>query len=270
MIVVRDRGRIRLVRQVDHQVQCAQMARAWGNARFARPEPYGPVIDAAACHDEGWRACDATPHVAADGGVVDFPDLDRTIHAPMYATGIDLAAARGARAGLLVSMHGQGLYEKRLGLDGPRPERSARPPGERAFIAAQDRLQVALRAQLGDGPGLEAWAWAAYRLLQAWDVLSLYLCWHGRARGERWTLPQVPAAIGDPGVDLHVAAAGPDVCTVDPWPFGVERLDLSVPARWIPDAGYRDDAALRAAVDAAEERTLRLVVCRPDGRPAVA
>ncbi len=258
MIVVHGGGMVRLVRQLDHQAQCGVMARAWGNGAFARPEPFGPLIEVAECHDEGWRAWDAAPQVDLAGTVTNFPDLDRAIHAPMYAEGIMMAVARGPRVGLLASMHGQGLYEKRMGLDGPCPAREGRPAAERGFLDDQERLQATLRARIGDDQALSRWAWAGYRLLQAWDVLSLYVCWHGLGRGERWVLPRVPAAIGDEGTDLKLDARDHATCVVHPWPFAVDRVDLSVPVRRIVDRSYPDEDALRAAIAHAPTQLLEL------------
>jgi len=258
MIVLRSGDRFRLVRQTDHQSQCGIMARAWGNATFARPDPYEPLIEVAECHDEGWRGQDATPQVDAAGRPVNFTDLDRAIHAPMYELGIAEAVVRGAHVGLLASMHGQGLYEKRMGLDGPCPPRDDRPVSELAFLRDQERLQAELRHYIGDGPELQAWAWAAYRILQAWDVLSLYLCWKGLAERQEWVLPQVPRALGDPGVSIRLTPRADDTCAVDPWPFAGERLDLSVPVRWIDARPYWSDADVRAAVNAAEEQVVAL------------
>ena len=50
-----------VVRQVDHQEQCRQMAERWGNDEFARPRPYPPLVEAAAWHDEGWRPWEEAP-----------------------------------------------------------------------------------------------------------------------------------------------------------------------------------------------------------------
>src|SRR5687768_416692 len=100
-----------LVRQVDHQEQCGAIAAAWGNAAFARPEPYGPLAAAAAVHDEGWRAWEEAPLVGEDGAPVDFPQIDRPTHVALYREAIAAAVARDPRTGLIVSLHGQGLYE---------------------------------------------------------------------------------------------------------------------------------------------------------------
>lgn len=238
MIVSRRPQGLVLVRQVDHQDQCALMAAAWGNERFARIAPFGPVADAAGCHDEGWRAWEEAPEVR-DGAPVDFTEIDRATHVALYRRAIDAARARDLRAGLVVSMHGQGLYEGRLGLDpGPPTPRSERPPAVREFLAGQDALQDRLRRAIGEGPELDAWAWAAYRLLQTWDFLSLHLTWRGLLTGRATILPQVPREAGDPGLDLRVSPDGPMACTVEPWPFSGDEVSLPVRARAVEDRPY--------------------------------
>ena len=133
---------------------------------------------AARVHDEGWRAWEREPGVGPDGAPVNFSAIDRPTHVALYREGIARAAARDARAGLLVSLHGQGLYEGRRGLDpGPPTPRSEREPEVQAFLAEQDEVQADLRARIAGGPDLEEWAWAGYRLLQTWDVMSLFLTW---------------------------------------------------------------------------------------------
>jgi hypothetical protein len=224
------------------------MARAWGNSAFARPEPFGPLVTAAALHDEGWRAWEEAPR-ADDGAPVDFPHIDRATHVALYRSGIATAIARDRRAGLLVSLHGQGLYEGRGGLDpGPPTPRGDREPAVQAFLSEQDRVQDELRRRIGPGPGLDAWAWAAYRLLQTWDALSLYLTWRSLAAGRASVLPQVPRATGDPGVELSLAPGGPFACTCDPWPFAGEALELPVAARVVEDRPYASDADLQGAL----------------------
>lgn len=252
MIVAPVPGGLRIVLQVDHQRQCALMAAAWGNAGFARPAPFGPLERAAAWHDEGWRTWEAAPEATADGRPLNFSEIAPAPHVALYRDGIIAAARRDLRAGLIVSMHGQGLYEKRRGLDGDPPPRASRPAVVQRFLRDQDAVQEGLRARIGPGPELDAWAWAGYRLLQAWDVLSLYLVWTPLGAGRTWRLPRVPRDTADAaGVDLALAPAGPDVCTVEPWPFAGDRVELPVRARVIPDRRYRDHDDLRTALAAA-------------------
>lgn len=247
-------GRLALVRQIDHQDHCSALACAWGNSRFARPAPWGALAAATAWHDEGWREWDAHPTVAATGRPEDFPDIDRCGHVALYRRGIDLVCRRDPRAGLLVSLHGAGLYLRRQGLDrrpllptGPRPDAVER------FLAEEAARQAALRVRLdlGVAEGDRPWEWACYRLLQAWDLLSLALTW-GRIAQRPITLPRVPRNGSDrAGIDLTLTPAGPHRRICDPWPFASDRVVATVVVRHIADRAYADRADLAAALAAA-------------------
>lgn len=256
MIVSRRAQGLVLVRQVDHQDQCALMARAWGNDDFRLPAPVAPLLAATALHDEGWRSWERAPRVR-DGRPVDFTEIDRTTHVALYGEGIRAVRGRDPLAGLLVSLHGQGLYEGRRGLDpGPATPRADRPPAVRAFLEEQDRVQDEIRATAPGGPPDPEWEWAAYRLIQTWDALSLHLTWRGLVEGREATLPQVPREAGDPGLDLRLSPGGPEGCIVHPWPFSADEVALPVAARAIADRPYEDDADLWTALGEADWLTL--------------
>jgi hypothetical protein len=228
------------------------MADTWGNEAFERPEPFGPIALAARLHDEGWRQWEAAPQVGGDGLPVNFPDVDRPAHVALYRAGIAGAAARDPAAGLLVSLHGQGLYEGRRGLDpGPPTPRAEREPAVRAFLDEQDEVQADLRARVGSGPGLEAWAWAGYRLLQTWDVMSLFLTWSTLWNRGALTLPQVPRRPSDPGIALRLRGEDPRDVGCAPWPFAAAAVDLPVAARTVPDRRYASSDDLAAELDRA-------------------
>lgn len=262
MIVSREASGLCVVLQVDHQVQCRVAAESWGNADFACPEPWGPVVRAAAVHDEGWRRWEAFPEVGRDGRPVDFPDLDRARHVDLFRAGITAAFAENDRVGLLVSMHGEGLYRARLGLDGVPPEVDGLPEPARGFVREQRAAQESARLRIGGGEERDRWEWAAYRLLQTWDALSLYLTWRGLAGGREWRLPTVPRSADDAGgvvVTLSPVDARTAACR--PFPFRGDEAVLPVAARVIPDRRYASDGDLRTALAAAawERREYRIV-----------
>ena len=263
MIVSRRPEGLVLVRQVDHQAQCAAMAEVWGNADFARPPDWGQIVAAADCHDEGWRVEDERPTINRRGAPTDFPDIDRARHVGLYSRGIERAEAQHPLIGLLVSMHGVGLYRQRLGLDGP--ETGEHGSAVAAFLATEDARQERLRATLGDDLDLALWTWDAYRLLQAFDSLSLYLVWRGLGSGVLGVLPQVPRWLGDPGVDIVCESLGRFTASCDPFPFAGDEVELPIEARAVPDRSYRDDDDLQRAFADAPTVTLECVVCRRPG-----
>ncbi|MCB0882585.1 MAG: DUF3891 family protein [Thermoleophilia bacterium] len=243
MIVGDDGSVLTLVRQDDHQRQCLALARAWGGAGFARLPRWRSVERAAARHDDGWIAADARPGIGEGGLPVDFPDVPRGVHAAFYEAGVAAVQADDPWAGLVCCLHARGLYERRLGLDGPRPPRASRPTVERAFVAVQLRRQARLERRLGAEAA--GWAWDAFRLLQAWDALSLYLTWTGLRRGATWTLASVPTRPGDlDGVNLTVGAVDGRTATVTPWPFAADVVDVPVRVRRVARRAYRSDAHL--------------------------
>ena len=269
MIVTRVDGGLRLVTQVAHQDQCGILAAAWGNSAFARPDPWEPVVDACAWHDEGWRAWECAPGVLPEGDPQGFTSMDIAEHVAIHRASAAAAGAHGDRVEMLVGMHVAGLVMRRLGLDGEAATLGDRPGPARDLVVERARAARALRSRMGEGAGLAGWAWSAYRILQAIDLLSLYLTWRGLAAGEQWTLRRVPRCAGDErGVDIAVrpGAPGPEgdppACLLDPWPFGMDDVAAPVEARVIEDRPYRDAEDLAGALDAAPAMVLAMSVRR--------
>ncbi len=256
-------GRLRVIMQVAHQDQCGLLASAWGNAGFARPEPWVPIVGAAAAHDEGWRAWERNPEVLPAGEPRNFAAMDIEQHVAIHRASARAAHGQGERVGLLVGMHGCGLMMRRLGLDGAIPPLDERPNAVRVLVREQAAHARATRAGMGEGAVLAGWAWAGYRILQAIDLLSLYMTWRGLPAGEAWTITRVPRVPGDEaGVVLRVTPVDLLTCAVDPWPFGPEAVDAHVVARIIDDRPYAGACDLAAALDRAEPRVLPMRVVR--------
>ncbi len=266
MIVARAHGVLRIVRQVDHQAQCGQMATAWGNAGVSRIDHWEDIAAAAAIHDEGWRDVDARPGRGSDGRPEDFPHIDRSRHVQLYRVGIERAIDHSPRAGLLVSMHGAGLHQHRLGLDGPAASSGEHDPAVQAFLDQEETRQDALRTAIGNDLSLGAWAWDAYRLLQTWDALSLYLTWRGLPQGQVGSLPRVPFGPTDEGVTLTLGPLGRNTASCTPFPFAGSEVGLPVCIRQIEDRPYVDDEELAVALATAPEELVEFVICpHPSG-----
>ena len=249
MITTRVPEGIRVVMQTDHQSQCGLLAGAWGNAQFARPEPWGPVALAAEWHDEGWRQWESSPGVSANGEPRDFVHMPISQHMAIHRRSIHAARHRDEVTGMLVGLHCAGLVQRRMGLDGEMPDINTLPDPVQGLIRDEAAVQQRVESLMGDLGEAREWTWAAYRVLQAFDLLSLYLTWTGLAGDEPWTLRRVPRSVDDAeGVAVAISAVDDRTCALDPWPFAGDSVDAPVLSRVIPDRAYTHAAEVHAAL----------------------
>lgn len=269
MIVRHDPAGLHLVLQTDHADLSGQLARHWGNDRFDPPRPAESAVAAAAGHDEGWREWEAAPRVdPRTARPYQFTEMDLRVHHRFYGRGVGRVAERDRYAGLLVSMHSVGLYRKRFGTNPQLIFREIPPEATAeidAYVADQEAFQARLREELApavaDPAGdvvaarqaFEAQVWTNYRLLQAWDLLSLFFCTRRLEAGITACVPHVPVRYGSgEQAKLLLEAVGGDAVTVLPYPFATSPLPLRLRARLVEDRDYRDDADFQRAFAAAE------------------
>ena len=133
MIFQQYRSQLLVVRQPDHGVQTGLFAQRWGNEQTPPFTPREPVIAAGTRHDDGWKDWEARPSLdPATGQPWQFYRLTPHEHVPLYRRGIALAAQQDPTTGLLVSMHGAGLYNDRYGTFRLAEQRFS--PSERALV----------------------------------------------------------------------------------------------------------------------------------------
>jgi hypothetical protein len=162
-MIVRDLGAAwQVVLQTDHADLSAAFARAWGT--LLPP----PLVVATERHDDGWAVWEQAPRLDADGKPINFLEVDIRSHLAFYRAGIAAITEQDEDAGLLVSMHGAGIYRQRYGLDpGLGLARAAEAQDDiDAFVAEQE---AKFGGVLGDRR-------RDYELLQLFDRLSLYFC----------------------------------------------------------------------------------------------
>ena len=181
MIFQQYRGHLLVVRQPDHGVQTGLFARHWGNEEMPPFTPREPVIAAGTRHDDGWQAWrrSTRPSIHPRGTPWQFYTLTPHEHVPLYRRGIAMAAEHDPTTGLLVSMHGAGLYNDRYGTF-RLAERQFNPAEQvlvDEFLAEQALFQQslaerALGRQFHTHVTTDPQVWYTYLLLQVWDRLS--------------------------------------------------------------------------------------------------
>jgi uncharacterized protein DUF3891 len=212
-MIVRDLGNAwQVVMQPDHADLSAAFARAWAT-------PLKPsLVIATERHDDGWAVWEQSPRVDDDGKPVGFLDVDVRAHLAFYRAGIAAITEEDPDAGLLVSMHGAGIYKQRYGLD--------RALGLARAAEVQDEVEAFVTEQEAKFGGDPKGHWADYELLQLFDRLSLYFCMRDGEEAELQGYRIEPVA------PWHVRLA--------PYPFGDGAGGFSLLRRVIPKNGRAD------------------------------
>jgi hypothetical protein len=251
MLVRPEGDAVLLIAQPAHAAVAGQLARAWGNERFGAVEPFAEVCLGAELHDIGWVEWERNPTLNPSTGLPHtFLEVSAGTRADIWGPAAETALPFGRYAALLVSLHGTGLYEMfGVGNASAVDAERMRQAVERNY-RLQERLLVSLRGDevMGDYAS-DAAVRRNRRLVAAWDGMSLALC-HGLT-SER-AFRAVPAADGEIDVTFRPAA---DSVTVDPWPFSDGDVAVRIDCRRVAGR-FTDEAAMRAAIDAAEWVTL--------------
>lgn len=229
-----------IIRQTDHARMSGQLARAFGNAAFARPDPRDAMLFIAAHHDEGWEAIDANAGRDPSTGLPYH--LTQTPMADLIASGArspDYNERFHPVAGLISSMHTWGLWNGRYGLSdrviiNNVPE-SVKPAALKMLdgeLARQARLKERIAADPVTAHfASQAWAFHNYKLLQFFDTLALYFhTTHPEARTESVFL-NVPRGVND-DVSITVRPRG-GAYEVSPWPFENDHLEVTTQGCWM-------------------------------------
>jgi hypothetical protein len=163
------------------------------------------------------------------------------------------AAQHSPWAGLLVSMHGAGLYNDRYGTFRLAEQRFNAE--EQAlvdeFLADMEALQDRLAEVAGHGsfgPGHHACddpeVRARYLLLQVWDRLSLQYVFRLARDGDISPLP----GPGGRALTLTCRHDGAFGLTLDPYPFRDDQMVFPVSSCIVPDRRYRSPEDFLEAV----------------------
>jgi hypothetical protein len=240
-------GQVLLIGQTDHSRLAGQFAAHWGNAQFATPQPYDSVARAAAFHDYGYLRYETSPNFNEETGetpnfrdvVTDAKRLEEYQWCFDWLFGTDLYA------GTLVNMHRTGLWRGRYNAM-RYPEHKIRPqkPEVDAFVERNEAARAKTIAQQGWN---EAELRINYRLLQTWDLLSLYFSCQEPYEDYIEPVPTSYADREGEGVRLTLTPLGGNRIAVDPFPFDVDPCRFQLAARRLPQPAFADEAAFRKA-----------------------
>ncbi len=254
MIIQEQGDHLVVIRQTDHAVLSGYLARELGNEVFARPEPLESFLLAATEHDNGWSEWELLPRIDPVTFVpYSFMSIPTQEHIDLYQRGIERVVKADRYAGLLVSMHCAGLYDR---------TRATMPGFSAKYVKSQEapivsdllqrlrlqqlRLKVDLRGDpTTKGFADEKWLQANAQRLEALDRLSLYFCLGAL---EAATIDAVPADYEGREVDWDLQPEGDNAATLEPYPFRRDPLEVSILVRRIPKRRYADHLDVQKAL----------------------
>jgi Protein of unknown function (DUF3891) len=245
-----DENGLIVIGQPAHAWVSGQLARAWGNDRFGRFEPWEEVCLAAEQHDIGMAALDAQPELNADTGLpYSFAEMPRRTHVALWAAAAEMVVPQSRYAALLVSLHGTALYE---GYDSPENADLVRE-----YLAREQTFQEALLASLRADERYARYSTLEVvarnrRLVARFDGISLALC---HALQHEHVHEGVPTADGETTLTVTPVDGDASEYVIDPWPFNEERVTLAYEGRRL-EGVFTNQEAMRTALRGAPWVTL--------------
>lgn len=246
MIVCDVRDNWQIVLQTDHADLSGDIARRWAQ----QTDRSASLTTAAERHDDGWAVWEQAPVCdALTSRPLNFLDVGVQAHLAFYRAGIAAIGEQDRYAGLLVSMHGAGIYRGRYGLQPDLKLTFAEGAREQvdAFVAEQERGFGAGDAAAGVS---EHERKHDYELLQIYDRMSLLLCTNETV---------APPAAEFSGYRLQPRGTG--TVHMSPFPFAGSEVRFTLLRRLLPKRRWRDGHEFRREFFATEpERTEITVV----------
>jgi Protein of unknown function (DUF3891) len=260
-MIVRDGpdGSLILIAQTDHAKLSGQCAAHWGNDSFARPKPHEAVVRAAMFHDSGWYDYEASPSIAAETGrPLNF--LQVAWGRPQrraFEWAIDWMTRIDPYSGLLVSKH-------RTGLQRGRYDKVAHPKFFNTQNLPEDNEDFLARNEAAQAEAMRKYDptefWTNYQLLQAFDLMSLFLC--NKDVVDDYIEPVPTSYDGkSPPVRLALKTLEENMIEVDPYPFEQRLLHVQLLRRHLARNTFTDQAAFREAYFKATPEAIEFTLC---------
>ena len=183
MVCTYDGSQLLLVLQTEHSRVAGFLAAHWGNDVFVPLRPYASMVLAAQEHDNGWWDWEIKPTLSAEGHPLDYIGSTKSLGAlwlDLHRGGIDRVARQDPYAGLMVSMHAEGLVTRGMGLLPYRTDYSE-DAGAQEFVREQKALREGLMAGVRQRDDLHEVStddhiWTNYKMMEVFDQFGQFLC----------------------------------------------------------------------------------------------
>jgi len=249
------------ISQLSHSWMAWQIARHWGNRRFARPAPLAEVLAAVLLHDSGWATFDGQPSLGPDGRPRTFDSMETAVHLEIWRQSVRLARQTSRYAGLLVADHHRMLAARKLRDLAGRGDRTG-VEQTKAFDHEMAANVASLEAELTRDPRYEHALHGPGRrtnalILAAADRLAVWLC-----AGLPFPI-ELPATRRE-GEDRSVAIRElePGRLRLDPWPMEGSRITVHCEGARLTKTRFANAGELAEALAASSTERLSFQLLR--------
>lgn len=242
--------------QIDHSRVAGYLAAHWGNDGFSTLSPYQSMVLAAQEHDNGWWDWEVAPTISEEGAPFDYIGSVRHLGDDVW---VDLARKGVSRlrgidpyAALLSQMHAEGLLTQGKGLLRHMPDQTD-VPGVKEFLAEGEVLRAEMIDGLREDPAWAPWVepavlWRNFTYIEVFDQMGQYVCNRypfdstTRTNGPSAAMSDVhvPTRPGEPETRLTFRPLDGGRARVEPYPFDIDPLPVSFPARLLPRRRFVD------------------------------
>lgn len=250
MLLRKDGERVIAIPQPSHAWLSGQLARAWGNERFATLVPKEEVCLAAEQHDIGWLTWEASPVLDERSGLPqEFFALPPQKHIALWREGVRRTRTFGRYPALLVSLHATTIYMRHFDFS---KASAGDAKAVHAFLEGQRRFQTRTANSLRIDPKTCKQASPDMiennrLLIAALDKMSLEICWGVKTK---INIPEVPARNGEK-IELSLSPAEDESLILDPWPFGADQLTVQAEGKRL-DGRFSTKTELQRALGKAD------------------
>jgi hypothetical protein len=262
MIISKQGDQLVLVKQNDHAIQAADVARKWGNDQFQKLLNHESVSYGIENHDVGWSQPD--DQVLFNNSTkrpVNFLDINLPEHVKFYENGYRETLEKDPYAGMLLGMHWIGLYTSRFGYD---PTFTYKISDDLADFMDNTIIKIQkewinIKQQFWDKKEqrseFEDHIWMQYEFFQIMDRLSLFMSLNDPMKENKVTLGPIRMSRKSDFVYLNVEASGNGTILLDPFPFPAE-FETVIPARKIEDRDYENHQEAKEVVEKTEKENI--------------
>lgn len=272
-MIVQERGEeLWVIRQTDHALLAGFLARQWGNDLFRRPEGFESFCLAVREHDNGWGEWELAPRIDPKRRVpYTFMSIPTEEHVGLYQRGIERVVQVDRYAGLLVSLHCAGLYDRSKATIPGFSAKYVKSTESRVvseFLQSLKLQQLRLKVDLRGNPATkrlteEKSLEANRRALEALDRLSLYFCLNSLADA---SIDNVPLHVNEEipnqrnlnqdsrdqgSVDWELRPIGGNNVALAPYPFRKNPMPISILTRRVPKRIYGDESDFQGTLASA-------------------